>query len=67
MLLGALYNPDLKPSYPPIVTRESSQHEKELYSDWWNHDKVAAYILTSHLSPAVLSTIPIANSQLLQL
>ena len=35
-----------------------------MYSEWWNHDKVAAYILTSRLSPSVLGTIPIANSQL---
>jgi hypothetical protein len=64
MLPGALYDPDLKPSYPPVVTHESFQHEKDLYSDWWNHDIVAAYILTSCLYLAVLGTIPIANSQL---
>jgi hypothetical protein len=64
MLPGALYDPDLEPSFPPVITQESSQREKDIYSDWWNHDKVAAYILTSCLSPAALGTIPIANSQL---
>jgi hypothetical protein len=64
MLPGALYDPDLEPSFPPVIMWESSQREKDIYSDWWNHDKVAAYILTSHLFPAALGTIPIANSQL---
>jgi hypothetical protein len=64
MLPGTLYNPNLKPSFPPLITHKLSQHEKDQYSDWWNHDKVAAYILTSHLFPAVLGTIPIVNSQL---
>jgi hypothetical protein len=64
MLLGALYDPDLELLFPPVITCALLQHEKDLYLDWWNHNKIAAYILTSHLSPAVLGTIPIANSQL---
>ena len=64
MLPDAVYDPDLEPSFPPIITRESLQHEKELYSEWWNHDKVASYILTSRLSPTALGSIPIVNSQL---
>ena len=64
MLPGASYDPDLEPSFPPIITCESSQHEKDLYSEWWNYDKVASHILTSRLSPSVLGTIPIANSLL---
>jgi hypothetical protein len=59
-----LTDPDLEPLFPPVITWESSQREKDIYSDWWNHDKVAAHILTSCLSPAALETIPIANSQL---
>jgi hypothetical protein len=66
MLPGALYDPDLEPLFPPVIMWESSQCEKDIYSDWWNHDKVAVYILTSRLSPAALGTIPIANSQLSQ-
>ena len=46
MLPGASYDPDLEPTFPPDITRDSSQHEKDLYSEWWNHDKVASYILT---------------------
>jgi hypothetical protein len=64
MLPGAQYNPDLEPSFPPSITHDSPQHEKDLYSKWWNQDKVAAYILTSQLSLHVLGTIPIVNSQL---
>jgi hypothetical protein len=64
MLPGALYGPNLEPSFSPVITHESLQHKKDIYLDWWNHDKVAAYILTSHLSAAVLRTISIANSQL---
>ena len=64
MLPGAIYDLDLEPSFPPIITHESSQHEKDLYSEWWNYNKVASYILTSCLSPSVLGTIPIANSLL---
>ena len=64
MLPGAAYDPDLEPTFPPSITRDSPQHEKDLYSEWWNHDKVAAHVLTSRLSPSVLGTIPIANSQL---
>jgi hypothetical protein len=64
MLPGALYNPDLELSYPPIITHELPQDQKDSYSDWWNHDKIAAYILTSCLLPHVLGTLPIVNSQL---
>ena len=64
MLPRALYNPDLEPSFPLVITCNSLQQEKDLYTDWWNHDKVATYILTSHLSPTVPGTLPIANSQL---
>jgi hypothetical protein len=64
MLPSALYNSDLEPLYPPVINCDSPQSEKDIYSKWWNHDKAAAYILTSHLSPHVLGTILIANSQL---
>ena len=49
MLPGALYDPDLEPSYPPLISHDLSQHEKDVYLEWWNHDKVASFILTSHL------------------
>ena len=64
MLPGAMYDPDLEPTFPPTITRDSPQQEKDRYSEWWDHDKVASYILTSRLSQSVLGTIPIANSQL---
>jgi hypothetical protein len=64
MLPGALYDPDLKPLFLPIISHESPQYEKDIYFKWWNHNKVAAYILTSHLSPSILGTILIENSQL---
>ena len=64
MLPGMLYDPDLEPSFPPTIAPDSPQHEKDTYSERWQHDKVAAYILTSRLSPHVLATIPIVNSQL---
>jgi hypothetical protein len=50
--------------YSPVITHDSSQHEKEMYLEWWNCDKVTSYTLTSQLSPSVLGTIPIVNSQL---
>lgn len=64
MLPGTLYDLDLEPSFPPIITCDLPQHEKDAHLDWWNHDKIAAYILTSHLFPHVLGTISIVNSQL---
>ena len=64
MLPGALYDPDLEPAFPPVITCDSPQHKKDRYSGWWSYDKVAAYILTSCLSPTVLGTVPIANLQL---
>jgi hypothetical protein len=63
-LPGALYDPDLEPLFPPIITRLSSPDEKAEYSEWWNKDKIVSYILTSRLSPSVLGTLPIANAQL---
>jgi hypothetical protein len=62
MLPGALYNPDLELPYPTIITHELLQSQKDSYSEWWNHDKVATYILTSHLSPHILDTISIVLS-----
>ena len=56
MLPGALYDPDLEPSFPPTIALDSPQDKKDLYSEWWNHDKIAAYILTSRLSPNVLTS-----------
>jgi hypothetical protein len=63
-LPGAVYDPDLEPSFPPIITRLSSVDEKTTYSEWWNKDKIVSYILTSRLAPLVLGTLPIANAQL---
>jgi hypothetical protein len=57
MLPGARYDPDLEPTFPPLITWESSDQEKAAYSEWWNLDKVAAYILTSRLSPSVLGSV----------
>jgi hypothetical protein len=34
MLLDALYDLDLEPLFPPVVTHASPQHEKDLYLDW---------------------------------
>jgi Reverse transcriptase (RNA-dependent DNA polymerase) len=66
LLPGAAYDPDLWPTYPPVIQPESSPEELTEFSTWWSRDGIATHILTSHLLPTVLSSLPVANLRLAQ-
>ena len=66
LLPGAAYDPDLWPTYPPVIQPDSSPDECMEFSNWWTQDGVVTHILTSRLSPAVLSSLPVANLRLAQ-
>jgi hypothetical protein len=60
-LPGAIFDPGLWPTYPPIVYRRSSHTDLQSFSDWWTRDGLAGHVLTSRLSPSVLGSLPISN------
>jgi Reverse transcriptase (RNA-dependent DNA polymerase) len=66
LLPGAAYDPDLWPTYPPVLQPSSSPEERTEFSNWWSRDGVATHILVSRLSPTVLGSLPIANLRLAQ-
>ena len=66
LLPGAAYDPDLWPTYPPVLQPDSSPDERIEFSNWWARDGVVTHILTSRLSPTALSSLPIANLRLAQ-
>ena len=66
LLPGAAYDPDLWPMYPPILQPDAGPEERTEFSNWWSKDGVVTHILTSRLSQAVLSSLPIANVRLAQ-
>lgn len=66
LLPGAAYDPDLWPTYPPVLRPESGPDERVEFSNWWSRDGIVTHILTSRLSPTVLSTLPVANLRLAQ-
>ena len=63
-LPGAVYDPGLWPTYPPIINQHSTQPEVQAFTDWWSRDGLASHILTSRLSSAVLGSLPIANERM---
>ena len=66
LLPGAAYDPDLWPTYPPVIQPESGPAERIEFSNWWSKDGVVTHILTSRLLPTVLSSLPVANLRLAQ-
>src|ERR1700678_1685216 len=61
---GALYDPGLSPTYPPVLHRGSTHDEVQTFTDWWSRDGLASHVLTSRLSPAVLGCLPVANERM---
>ena len=66
LLPGAAYDSDLWPTYSPVLQQDSNPDERVEFSNWWTRDGVVTHILTSHLSPAMLSSLPVANLRLAQ-
>ena len=66
LLPGAAYDPDLWPTYPPILQHDCSEDERAEFSSWWTRNGVATHILVSRLSPTVLSSLPVPNLRLAQ-
>ena len=63
-LPGALFDPGLWPTYPPVVHQQSTPAELQSFAEWWSRDGLASHILTSRLSSTVLGSIPIANERM---
>ena len=63
-LPGAVFDPGLWPTHPPIVHQRSSPAELQHFTDWWSRDGMASHVLTSRLSPSVLGSLPIANERM---
>ena len=63
-LPGAIFDPGLWPTYPPVIHQHSTQPEIQAFTDWWSRDGLASHILTSRLSSAVLGSLPIANERM---
>jgi hypothetical protein len=63
-LPGAIFDPGLWPTYPPVVHRRSTHTEIQSFTEWWSRDGLASHILTSRLSPSVLGSLPIANERM---
>ena len=61
LLPNAAYDPDLWPTYPPVITPDSSQEDHAKFMSWWTWDGTVTHILTSQLSPTILSSLPVAN------
>ena len=66
LLPGAAYDPDLWPTYPPVLQQTSSEDERVEFSNWWTRDGAATHILISRLSPSVLGSLPVPNLRLAQ-
>ena len=66
VLPEAAYDPDLWPTYPPVLQPDCSEEDRAEFSNWWTRDGIASHILVSRLSPAVLGSLPIPNLRLAQ-
>ena len=63
-LPGAVFDPGLWPTYPPVIHQRSSRAEITAFTEWWSRDGLASHILTSRLSTSVLNSLPIANERM---
>lgn len=63
-LPGAIFDPGLRPTYPPAIHQRSTHAELQSFTEWWSHDGLASHILTSRLSPSVLGSLPIPNKSM---
>ena len=64
-VLGVL-RPDRVPSYPPTLSTIPSSAELATSRIWWQEDHVVSHILTSRLTPSILSTLPFDDDELLE-
>lgn len=60
-LPGTSFDLGLWPTYLLVIHRTSPQAEIDSFTEWWMHDGIVSHILMSHLSSAVLGSLPIAN------
>ena len=63
-LPGAIFDPGLWPTHPPVIHQGSSHSELQSFSDWWSRDGLASHVLTSRLSSSILGSLPIANERM---
>ena len=63
-LPGAIFDPGLWPTYPPIVHQRSSHAQLQSFTEWWSRNGLASHILTSCLSSSILGSLPIANERM---
>ena len=61
---GAVFDPGLWPTHPPVVNQGSTPAQLQSFTDWWSRDGIASHILTSRLSPSVLGCLPLANERM---
>ena len=55
---GVMLHPDRLPSYPPQLSQPPTVEEFAASTLWWEHDNVVSHILTTRLTPSVLSILP---------
>jgi hypothetical protein len=53
-----IVDPDLIPSYPPVLRLDHTPNELAAWSAWWKADGIASHILTSRLSESVRGVLP---------
>ena len=63
-LPGAIFDPGLWPTYPPVVHQRSSHAQLQSFTEWWSCDGLDSHILTSCLSSSILGSLPIANERM---
>lgn len=63
-LPGAIFDPGLWPTYPPVVHQRSSHAQLQSFTEWWSRNGLASHILTSCLSSSILGSLPIANERM---
>ena len=64
MILTPQYDPDLIPSFPPIIHPNSPMVDRDKYTHWWSMDGIASHILCSTIDMAILNSLPMPNIHL---